>query len=109
MEYDEFIDGINTGKIKKAIFSISDYAHYKNCVVVSQLRDPNRPDSLRSIWFYLTADGYEKIGFLNRIHETEKLFDLKKRGRFTLKQIWNRIQFSSIEYDCGEEDTSINS
>ena len=102
MNYRDFVDGINSGKIKKAIFSIKDYAHYRNCVVESKLTDSTSSDSKKIIWFYLTPDGYEKKGFLNEIKESSKLFNIKKRGSLSLAQIWDRVQILHIEYACDE-------
>lgn len=98
MRYDEFINGINTGAIKRVVFSISEYAHYRNCIVESKLSDPNNKNSLRIIWVYLTTDDYEKKGFLNEFKENVKLFNFKKKGQFTLKQVWNRVKIHSVEY-----------
>ena len=93
MTYREFVDGLNCGTIKKASFSVENYAHYRNCVVEV---NPSSPVG-KIIVFYLTPDGYEKQGFLKKVKEDRKLFYLKNQGSFTLKQMWNRIKIHSIE------------
>ena len=98
MKYCEFIDGINSGNIKKVSFSIANYPHYRNCVVESKSTNTNKAESSKIIWFYLTPDGYEKKGFLNKIKEDTKLFNIKGKGNFSLKQMWDRINIHSVEY-----------
>ena len=98
MEYHDFINGVNNGTIKKISFSVSDYSHYGNCIMESQYSNPNDENSSKIIWFYLTPDGYEKKGFLNKIKEDTKLFCFKGKGTFTLKQLWNKIKINSVEY-----------
>ena len=52
---------------------------------------------MKIIWFTLTPDGAEKKGFLNDIDEEAKMFYIKNKGSFTLKQMWNHIVINSIE------------
>ena len=98
MEYRDFVDGINSGKITKVIFSIKNYSHYKNCLVECKLTDPSKIESGKIIWFYLTPDGYEKKGFMNKIKENDKLFKIKNKGTFSLLQIWDKVDIHFIEY-----------
>ncbi|MBP3437013.1 MAG: hypothetical protein J6K61_03785 [Clostridia bacterium] len=98
MKYRDFVDGINSGKITKAIFSIKNYSHYRNCVVESKPTDPSKVESGKIIWFYLTPDGYEKKGFMNKIKENDKLFKIKNSGTFSLLQIWDRVDIHFVEY-----------
>ena len=98
MEYQEFIDGINNGTIQKVSFSVKGYAHYRNCMMISK-PSANSYGKLigRLIWFYLTPDASEKQGFLNNVDEKNKIFYIKGKGSFTLKQIWSHIIINSIE------------
>lgn len=98
MNYCDFVNGINTGIIIKAKFCILDYPHYKNCIVQSVLIDSKNPEAGRIIWFYLTTDGYEKKGFVDIFKEDYKLFRIKGKGSFTLKQIWDRVNILFIQY-----------
>ncbi|MBQ1230500.1 MAG: hypothetical protein IIX80_05630 [Clostridia bacterium] len=98
MEYQEFIDGINNGAIQKASFSVADYAHYRNCKIESKIStNPTGTHAFRVIWVSLTQDGSEKKGFLQDFDENAKLFYIKNKGSFTLKQMWSRITIHSIE------------
>ena len=98
MEYRDFVDGLNSGKIIKAVFSVQGYSHYRNCVVESKLNNPGNNDSGKSMWFYLTPDGYEKTGFLNTMKEKTKLFRIKNGGTYTLLQMWDKIDIQFVEY-----------
>ena len=98
MEYQEFIDGINNGTIQKVRFSVKGYAHYRNCIMETKIsRNPSGVYVGKIIWFTLTPDGAEKKGFLNDIDEKAKMFYIKNKGSFTLKQMWNHIVINSIE------------
>ena len=108
MKYCDFIDGINSGTIKKVVFSIADYPHYRNCTIESKPIDPDRIELGKVIWFYLTPDGYEKRGFLDQIKEDAKLFKIKNKGTFSLKQMWDRVNIFSIQYENGTDVFSIN-
>ena len=93
MKYCDFIDGINSGIIKKASFSIEGYSHYRNCIVES---------TQGVIWFHLTPDGYEKKGFLHQIKEDAKLFHIRNKGSFSLRQLWDKVNIHFIEYEGGQ-------
>lgn len=101
MKYRDFVDGINSGRIIKAIFSIKNYSHYRNCVMES------KPTTIGNIiWFYLTPDGYEKKGFLNKVKEKNKIFKIKNSGTFSLLQIWDKVDIHFVEYADTEINTS---
>lgn len=99
MNYQEFIENINTGKIKQISFSIANYPHYKHCTIKSVVNSTTDGNLLRIIWVELTNDNSEKMGFLKKFKENYKLFDFKRKGKFTLKQLWNQIIINSIEYE----------
>ena len=99
MEYDRFITSINSGVIKKVVFAISDYSHYNNCSIVSKIESPNVNFSFRSITVKLTNDDTETVSFYEKFNEMSKLFNFGRKGKFTLKQVWNRIIIKSIEYE----------
>ena len=98
MEYQEFIDGVNNGTIQKVLFSVKGYAHYRHCIMETKISStPSGTYVGKIIWFRLTPDGTEKKGFLNDIDENTKMFYIKNKGSFTLKQMWNNIIINSIE------------
>lgn len=108
MEYRDFVDGLNSGKITKVVFSVKGYSHYRNCVVESKFTNPGDNDSGKIIWFYLTPDGYEKTGFMNHVKEKAKLFKIKNSGTFTLSQMWDRIDIQFVEYSETRNDSPID-
>lgn len=105
MEYRDFVDGVNSGKIKKVVFSVKNYGHYRNCVMMSKRSSPIG----KIIWFYLTPDGCEKEGFMNKIDEKHKVFKLKNKGTFSLLQMWDRIEIHAVEYATAEDDLPASS
>ena len=97
LSYRQFIDEINTGKIVKALFQITDYTHYKCCSIERVVEVFSDGDSIVHIDVRLTKDS-EHVCFYKTFNEKYKLFDMKRKGAFTLKQIWDRIEFISIDY-----------
>ena len=95
MNYEELISNINLGKIKKVAFCVEGYSHYKNCLI--ETKRLGSKDSLLIISIHLTRDGYEEVGFIGKFKEKAKIFDLKGKGKFTLKEMWKNIVISGIE------------
>ena len=98
MEYCEFIDKINSGKIKKFYFSVLNYSHYSDCLIEYKIDHPKNNVSIKIIMVTLTKDETEKVGFYENFDEKYKLFNFKRKGKFTLKQIWKDILIKYIEY-----------
>lgn len=106
LSYQQFIDEINNGKIVKAIFQVNDYARYKCCSierVVDVFPSGNsivRIDVKLAKSYYIEEYGhiFGHFGFLNKFDEKCKLFKMGQKGTFTLKQMWDRILFISIDY-----------
>ena len=100
LSYQQFIDEINNCKIIKAVFLIENYAHYNKCVI-KRAADIFDNGSTAVYYDYicveLTKDS-EHYTFLNKFDEDVKLFDMKRNGKYTLKQMWDRIKFITIEY-----------
>lgn len=46
----------------------------------------------------LTKDETERISFYKNLDEKYKLFNFKRKGKFTLKQIWNHISIKCIQW-----------
>lgn len=106
LTYQQFIDGINSGKIIKAEFQVKDYARYKYCSI-QRIIDvfPNgnsmvRIDVKLAKSYYVGEYGhiFGHFCFLNKFNEKCKLFKMGRNGTFTLKQMWDRIEFISIDY-----------
>ncbi|MCH5147884.1 MAG: hypothetical protein J1G05_00795 [Clostridiales bacterium] len=97
LTYQQFIDEINNGKIIKAVFQIKDYAHYRCCSIERIIDVFPSGNSMIRIDIRLTKDS-ERVGFLEKFNEKYKLFDMGRKGTFTLKQMWDRIEFISIDY-----------
>lgn len=94
--YQKLIDGLNDGKIKQIHFSLSDYNHYKDCLITRKEDNIFNGKTITLIEVKLTKDSSEKISFLNTFEENYKLFNLGKKGRFTLKQLWSKINIIEI-------------
>ena len=106
LTYQQFIDGINSGKIIKAEFQVKNYAHYKCCSIeriTDVLKNGNSIviiDVKLAKSYYIGENGhiFGHFGFLNKFDEKRKLFKMGRNGTFTLKQMWDRIEFISIDY-----------
>ena len=97
-EYEEIIDGINSGRIKLVRFYVDKYSHYKNCTIKRiEEKFPNGK-SFFVIEVNPTKDFSEKVSFLESFEENAKLFKLGRKGRFTLKQLWSQIVILEIVY-----------
>lgn len=99
MNYDEFIELFNNKTIDRICFYISGYSHYKNCKIYHQTEKTPANKYLTLVVCQLTMDDYEKVSFLNYFDETFKLFDMGKKGKFTLKQIWDLVKITDVEYN----------
>jgi len=88
--YEEIIKGINNRQIKLVRFCVNDYAHYKDCVIVNTELKLYNGRSIPQIEVILTKDS-EKTYFLEKFIENTKLFNMGKKGRFTLKEMWKKI------------------
>ncbi len=91
MDYNQFIDNINSGAINKITFCVKGYAHYKNCTI-ERIVEVFRGKQIFLIRVKLTNDNSEMISFYGRFNEDEKIFKITGKGKFTLKQMWKDIQ-----------------
>ena len=106
LTYQQFIDGINKGEIIKAVFQVKDYAHYRYCSIERDAVTYNDGSSSIRIYVHLTKNYY--IGqyghiygnfmFVDKFDEKCKLFKMGHKGTFNLKQMWESIEFISIDY-----------
>ncbi len=97
--YREIIESINSGKIKQVRFYVNNYSHYKNCVITRTEHNIYNGKSITQIDISLTKDSSEKVSFLNTFKEDAKLFNMGKKGAFTLKQLWSQITILEIVYN----------
>lgn len=97
--YEDIINGLNEGKIKSILFSIKNYSHYKNCVISRCVDIISSKKQIIRIEVKLVEDNSETISFYPKFKENYKLFKLGKGKTFTLKQIWNDVQISYINYN----------
>ncbi|MBR2340070.1 MAG: hypothetical protein IKA74_04480 [Clostridia bacterium] len=99
MNYDEFIKGINDEqKIKQIDFYIDGYAHYKNCSIGRYKEKIFGNEFNFRITCILTKDHSEYVSFYETFKEDYKLFNFGKKGKFTLKDVWDKVVITKIEY-----------
>ena len=98
MEYCEFVNKINSGEIKKIQFSVLNYPHYRDCIIEHKIDRPKENVAIKIITVTLTKDETERVSFYKTFDEKYKLFNFKRKGKFTLKQIWEHISINSIEW-----------
>ena len=64
IDYEKFINDLNSGLIVSAEFSFKNYAHYKNCVIEKGVLKNWTGGEVPTIKVRLTKDGSEKTEFL---------------------------------------------
>ena len=96
--YEEFMRLLNAGKIKEVNFYIKDYAHYKNCSITVKPEVYRSGNCINSVIVKLTNDSSEEVSFFQKFNEKFKLFDFGRNRRFTLKQVWDKVVISNIEF-----------
>ena len=101
MTYDEFIEGINNpNKIKQMDFYINGYGHYNSCSIgryIEKVKGIGKILNWR-ITCILTKDHSEDVSFFKVFNEDYKLFSFGSKGKFTLKDVWNKVVITKIEY-----------
>lgn len=96
--YEEIINNLNEGKIEIIIFSIKEYAHYKKCIIKRCVDCVCNDKHIVRIEVKLVEDDSETVSFYKYFKEDYKLFKFGKKGTFTLKQVWNKVQVIQINY-----------
>ena len=91
IDYKNFIELINNRKVKKVIFFVRNYSHYRNCMI-----EIKTDDILEWIEVRLTKDSSEIWKFWQVWDEKAKMFQFGKNRRHTLKDIWERIEITEI-------------
>ena len=98
-DYRRIINDLNNGIVKQIRFCVDSYYHYRDCKIARTKHKMNNKIQVHHIDVSLTADSSEKISFLNEFQEDVKLFNMGKKGKFTLKQMWPRITILEIVYE----------
>ena len=107
MTYEEFIKEINDEKkIKQIDFYVDGYAHYKNCSIGRYTDKMLGKEFDCRITCILTKDQSEKVSFYEKFKENYKLFDFGRKGKFTLKDIWDKVIITNIVYFESESFTN---
>ncbi len=108
MEYREFEKALNEGLFEEIRFSIDGYNHYSSCRI-NYVKGKSQDNLFYPyIEFHLTQDDSEYCRFHKRFRGTEKMFHIKGKGSFTLKDIWKKVLVSYVRYSDGRERDSID-
>ena len=91
ISYQSLIEKLNAFEIKSVEFSIPEYAHYRNCRISTQIDVLENGNTIPMIVVKLTNDGSEDVSFYKTFKEDYKMFRMKGKGSFTLKQMWPKI------------------
>lgn len=94
--YGELINDLNSGAITGFYFCVNGYAHYKKCSIFR--KDDRIPNgkTLTRIEVNLTADRTEMYSFFKIFQDDFKLFNMGRKGKFTLKQLWDHITILEV-------------
>ncbi len=97
ISYEECIEKINNGEIISVCFKLCGYAHYNKCTIKRIIDILPNKRSVTRIEIKMTNDNSETVSFLDSIEEEYKVFNLGRKGKFTLKQAWNKIEILDIK------------
>lgn len=100
LTYKEMIDGINNGIFDDVHFKHKTYSHYKSChlrrmYVKYQLID--KP-VFECIELALCDDKSEWSRYYGTFKDRERVFNIKGKGRFTLREIFKDIEILDVKY-----------
>lgn len=100
LDYQELIDGVNNGSIEEVHFSLPTYGHYKSCYLRrAYIFSPILNKKVYShIELVLTENRKEISKYMGEFKDRERVFNIKGRGRFNLKDIYKEIEILSITY-----------
>lgn len=94
-KYEDIIKLINSHQVLEIRFQIKEYAHYKNCKIIIKKEILKNYNNIFLIDIELTRDS-EHICFYDKFKEDYKLFYMGKKGSYTLKQIWDRVEITEL-------------
>ena len=96
--YEDIINGLNNNQIENVYFSIDGYSHYNNCLIKRCSNALIHNKYVFKVEMSLTNDNSEISIYYQKFHGDEKLFKIKGKGVFSLKQIWNKVIITKINY-----------
>ena len=96
LSYEELMEGINSGAIDKVRFSVSIYPHYRNCCLERIYRDQDGIHSFECIHLSLTNDKSEDSFYHGSFLDKYKLFKIKGKGAFSLKEIYRYVEILEV-------------
>ena len=109
ISYDNFIKDFNDKKIKKIIFSVDNYNHYKHCEIEVEIHKySNSCVEHYDTVVRLVSDNSETVRYEYPFNWSTKLFKLGKNKTYTLKQIWECITIDRIIYTSGCNKINVN-
>lgn len=111
LKYEDFIKGINrdTGNIKQISFYIEGYPHYHDCSIGRYIKKVKVRERIVTLtgWIrcILTKYHSEDVSFYRTFKEDRKIFDFGRKGRYTLKDVWDKVVITDIQ--CFDNEKSI--
>ena len=96
LSYDDLIRMLDECSISRLSFSVKGYGHYKNCSLTCVSVPASEITKHGKIITFTLARG-EECTYFGNFNQEEKLFKIKGKGAFTLKEMWKNIEIKSIE------------
>lgn len=98
--YEELIEGINNGQIEDAHFCVKSYSHYRSCHLRRKYYYSKilKKEVFDCIELCLCDDLSEYSKYAGEFKDKERVFNIKGKGKFTLKDIYKDVEFISIKY-----------
>ena len=98
LTYDQLMQGINDGTIEEFVFAIKGYNHYRYCSLHRCYITLGDAKNYECIELTLTKDRKENSRYHGRFKDGEKLFRIKGKGCFTLKEMWKHVEIINVTY-----------
>lgn len=98
ISYQSFIKMLNDFEIKSFEFSVPNYSHYRNCTILTKIDVLENGNTIPMIVVKLTSDGSEDVSFYKKFKEDYKMFRMRRKGSFTLEQMWSKISIKKLEF-----------
>ena len=100
ISYKDMIDGINSGLIDDVHFSLTTYNHYRSCHLrrVYYYSEILKKDVFDCIELCLCDDRSEYSKYAGEFEDRERVFKIKGKGSFTLRDVYKHIEIISITY-----------
>lgn len=99
IKYEDFMNEFKNKRIKKIIFSVDNYNHYRHCEIeVEKEMFPNSNTESYNTLIKLVPDDSETMRCEFPFEESLKLFKMGRTKSYTLKQIWYKLNIHEIIY-----------